>query len=188
MNSLATLLSKRYLSCITSLPRQTDFSATCIYHIFIIFIRQDLSNNSYVTTGMFYCYMSDHLPCFLSIKTKHKPGSIDKPVKWVFGDKNISILKELTSIYDCDSWYIPDTYWYSTFISVPKQLHLSFFFFPLVAVSRKRAKDKPWTTSLKESAKYNHWNRLCIRAVMQQTWPLSGQICVVIWHQYASMR
>ena len=119
------------------------------------FTRQELVNASDVISGMFYCDMTDHLPCFLSIKSKYNPSNTAKPNVRLFGDRNCSKFREMMSTYDWNSLYICNNDWYSAFISVVKRLYLSCF--PLVPVFRKCAKDKPWITKgLKKSVKHSH--------------------------------
>ena len=58
---MSTLMSYGYLPFVTLPTRITDFSATCIDH-----------NNSHrheeVACGIFYCDITDHLPCFVTLK------------------------------------------------------------------------------------------------------------------------
>ena len=90
MNYLTTLLSNRYLPYITLPSRLTDFSATCVDHVFVKFTRQELVNASDVISGMFYCDMTDHLPCFLSIKSKCNPSNTAKP-RWGYSVTGIVV-------------------------------------------------------------------------------------------------
>ena len=128
MNYLITLLSNRYLPYITLPSRLTDFSATCIDHVFVKFTRQELVNAADVISGMFYFDMTDHLPCFLSIKSKYNPSNTAKPKVRLFGDRNCCKFREMMSTYDWSSLYICNNDWYSAFISVVKRLYLSCLF------------------------------------------------------------
>ena len=96
-------------------------------------------NASDVISGMFYCSISDHFPCFLSIESKHISPNIDKLMVTLFGDRNISHFKELMGTYVWNCLYIPNIDWYCAFISVVKRLYLSCFL--LFPVFRNRAKD-----------------------------------------------
>ena len=61
---MSTMMSYRYLPYLTLSTRITQFSTTCIDHIFM-----KRSNKEKVLStlcGMFYCNISNHLPCFIS--------------------------------------------------------------------------------------------------------------------------
>ena len=66
VNYLTTLLSKQYLPYVTPPTRITDFSATCIDHIFVRFAKY---HKSQIMSGISYCVITDHLPCFLPLKS-----------------------------------------------------------------------------------------------------------------------
>ena len=63
-NYLTTFLSHRYLPLITLPTGITDFSATCIDHIFIKIPSSKKSKFGGIAYGILYCDISDHLPCF----------------------------------------------------------------------------------------------------------------------------
>ena len=65
---LTIMMSYRYLPYITLPTRLTDFSATCIDHIFVKFSTNNLFLATDLLSGMFYCDITDHLPCFISMK------------------------------------------------------------------------------------------------------------------------
>ena len=71
MAYLTTLLSNRFLPFITHPTRITDFSATCIDHIFVKPGGHVKQNISAIYSGIFYFDISDHLPCFLSLTGKN---------------------------------------------------------------------------------------------------------------------
>ena len=62
---VTTLLSYKYLPYITMPTRITSHSATCIDHIFVKNPTNDAIANT--ISGIFYCDITDHLPCFISI-------------------------------------------------------------------------------------------------------------------------
>ena len=73
-NYLSTLLSHRYLPYITLPTRITTFSATCIDHVFIKPARNKPALVNDIVCGLLYCDISDHLPCFISLKPQRKPS------------------------------------------------------------------------------------------------------------------
>ena len=77
MKYLTTLLGKRFLPLITLLTRITDFSATCIDHIFVRTMDKNNINLNCIVSGIFFNDITDHLPCFLSVNcgTQADPGS-----------------------------------------------------------------------------------------------------------------
>ena len=139
---MSTLMSYGYLPFVTLPTRITGFSATCIDYIFI----RD-TNNSHrheeVACGIFYCDITDHLPCFVTLK--HQSNYVlDRPLTRQFGERNTSKFRELMTNENWDIIFIEGTVWYTNFI---KLVHNKFeAYFPLVKVSRQRIKDKPWIT------------------------------------------
>ena len=63
---MTTLMSYGYLPYITIPSRITHHSMTCIDHIFVELSRREKMLN--ILSGLFYCEISDHLPCFISIE------------------------------------------------------------------------------------------------------------------------
>ena len=63
---VSTLMSFKYLPCITVPSRITQHSTTCIDHMFMKTSKKDKVLNA--MSGLFYCEITDHLPCFLSLK------------------------------------------------------------------------------------------------------------------------
>ena len=87
INYLTTLLSNQYLPYVTLPTRITDFSATCIDHIFVRFAKNHKSQLNQIMSGIFYCDITVHLPCFLSIKIKLS-NNCKRPLTRIFGDRN----------------------------------------------------------------------------------------------------
>ena len=80
---------------------------------------------------------------------------MSRPLTRVFGDKNCQRFIESMQAENWQALHEPDADWYSRFITVVKQKFETCF--PLVRVSRKRIKDRPWiTTGLKLSIKKSH--------------------------------
>ena len=153
-NYLTTLLSNQYLPYVTLPTRITDFSATCIDHIFVRFAKNHKSQLNQVMSGIFYCDITDHLPCFLSIKIKLS-NNLKRLLTRIFGDRNCTRFIEAMGNENWDSVFTTDSDWYSIFVAKVKQKYESSF--PLIQISRKRLKDKPWITKgLKISIKNNH--------------------------------
>ena len=65
---LTTMMLYRCLPYIALPTRLTDFSAACIDHIFVNFSTNNLFLATDLLSGMFYCDITDHLPCFISMK------------------------------------------------------------------------------------------------------------------------
>ena len=83
-------MSYGYLPYVTLPPRITDFSTTCIDHIFI----RDTNNSQRheeVACGIFYCDITDHLPCFVTLK-RQSNFVLDRPLTRLFGERNTSKL------------------------------------------------------------------------------------------------
>ena len=68
MNYLTTLFSCRFLPYITLSSRITSFSATCIDHIFVRIADKNRVTSDGIASGLFFNDITDHRPCFISIK------------------------------------------------------------------------------------------------------------------------
>ena len=155
-NFLTMLLNNKFLPFITLPTRVTEKSATCIDHIFIKF-----SHNNRklpfpdIDSGIFFCDISDHLPCFISLKYPKSVESNKRPKIRLFGEKNSLKFKTLLTEFEWDNTYQNSTDCFDRFF---KQIKIFFEeAFPLVTLSRKRSHDKPWiTNSLKISISQNH--------------------------------
>ena len=153
---MSTLMSFRYLPYITVPSRITQLSTTCIDHIFMKTYQKDKVLN--VMSGLFYCDITDHLPCFLSLKFEKYNRIDERPMTRIFGEKNCAnFIQKMQS----HNWYeiYNDTgeEIYDKFILAVHNIYIQAF--PLVRVSRKRWRDKPWLTkALKISIK--HKNKL----------------------------
>ena len=155
MNYLTTLFSYRFLPYITLPSRITNFSATCIDHIFVRIADNKRIKPDDIASGLLFNDITDHLPCFISIKCGIHNTKMSRPLTRVFGDKNCQRFIESMHAENWQVLYEPDADWYSRFITVVKQKFETCF--PLVRVSRKRIKDRPWiTTGLKLSIKKSH--------------------------------
>ena len=154
---LSMMLNKRFLPYITLPSRITETTATCIDHIFI---RYPFNKNKYypfstTDSGLLFCDISDHLPCFVNLRTKIKQKSYSRPKVRLFGSQNSSNFKNLMTNFNWNTLNENSTNWYQDFlVQIKKKIDSAF---PLVTLSRKRAHDKPWiTTGLKSSISKNH--------------------------------
>ena len=111
-----------------------------------------------VMSGLFYCEITDHLPCFLSLKFEKYNRTDERPMTRIFGEQNCAIFIQKMQSQNWNEIY-NDTgeESYDKFISAVHNIYQQAF--PLVRVSRKRWRDKPWLTkALKISIK--HKNKL----------------------------
>ena len=166
-------MSYGYLPYITLPSRITEYSATCIDHIFIRYAKNSRSQPTNTLSGMFYCDITDHLRCFVSLKCNLCVDNVNRPKARLFGDKNCRKFKELMEYYDWNALYLSSPYLYRSFISVVKRFYE--ISFPMVTLSRSRMREKPWVTKgLKTSIKninfINHkLYKLYIRSGDEQT-------------------
>ena len=155
MKYLTTLLGKRFLPFITLPTRITDFSATCIDHIFVRTMDKNNMNLNCIVSGIFFNDITDHLPCFLSVKCGTQADKEIRPKTRLFGERNC---KKFIELMEGENWqriYETDADWYFNFISTITDKFERCF--PLVNVSRRRLKDKPWVTKgIKNSIKKSH--------------------------------
>ena len=157
MAYLTTLLSNRFFPFITLPTGITDFSATCIDHIFVKPGGHVKQNISEIYSGIFHCDISDHLPCFLSLKGKNCSTKYTRPKTRIFGDRNCRKFVNLMESENWDDMFTQDTdwYWYTKFIQIVREKFENSF--PLVQVSCKQMKDKLWITKcLKNSIQKCH--------------------------------
>ena len=153
-NFLTMMLDNKFLPYITLPTRITDTTATCIDHIFVKYPhKKSLSLDT--DSGMLFCDVSDHLPCFISLKIPKFKKVRDRPFVRLFGEKNSVNFKTRMLEFNWELLYQNSTDLYSDFFTQTK-----IFFeksFPLVTLSRKRSHDKPWITNgLKISIAKNH--------------------------------
>ena len=151
---ISTLMSYGYLPYITLPTHNTDFSAICIDHIFIRDASRYSERHTEISAGILYCDITDHLPCFVTLICSNSHAD-ERPYVRLYGEKNTLKFKELMPNVSWDAIYTDGSDWYDNFINlVYTQFQQSF---PLVRLSRKRAKDKPWITKgIKISIKVKH--------------------------------
>ena len=78
MSYMSTLMSFKYPPYITVPSRITQLSTTCIDHIFMKTSHKDKVLN--IMSGLFYCEITDHLPCFLSLKFEKYNRMDERPI------------------------------------------------------------------------------------------------------------
>ena len=88
LKHLTTLFSYRFLPYITLPSRITNFSATCIDHIFVRIADNKRIKSAYIASGLLFNDITDHLPRFISIKCVNHITKMSGPLTRVFGDKN----------------------------------------------------------------------------------------------------
>ena len=156
MSYMSTMMSYRYLPYVTLPTRITQFSTTCIDHIFV----KKSHKEKVLSTlcGMFYCDISDHLPCFISLQYANNSYAGNRPMTRIFGARNCSkFVQKMTTENWNDKYMDSEHDWYHKFVTTVHQIFQQSF--PLVQLSRRRIKDKPWITKgLKISIM--HKNRL----------------------------
>ena len=152
---MSSMMSYRYLPYVALATRITQFSTTCIDHIFM-----KKSNNEKVLStlcGMFYCDISDHLPCFISLQYTNNSYIGNRPMTRIFGARNCSkFVQNMTTENWNDKYMDSKDDWYPTFVNTVLRIFEQSF--PLLQLSRQRVKDKPWITKgLKISIKHKNW-------------------------------
>ena len=141
---VTTLACHNYLPYITRPTRITSHSATLIDHMFV----RMKQNDRKMFSGIFYCAITDHLPNFVVIDIgKTKQTNLPRPKTRIFSEKN---MLKFASMIDSTDWlYHFDDYDDVDGVSNFFMHNLKRYFnecFPLVTVSRKKHKDKPWIT------------------------------------------
>ena len=143
------LLMNSFLPVLLLPTRITGSSISLIDHVFI---RESISTNSLplsVKCGNILDDISDHLPnfCFIS-----KPGSFnhtaDRPLIRLYNDRSKKSFNSELQHINWDSIFkgSKDANWcYVQFLKVMNEVYERAF--PLVRVSRRASKDKPWFTA-----------------------------------------
>ena len=142
---VSTLMSFKYIPYITVPSRITQLSTTCIDHMFMKLLRKILN----AVSGLFYCEITDHLPCFLSLEFEKYNRTDERPMTRIFGEQNCAIfIHKMQS----QNWNEIHNHTgkesYDKFISAVHNIYQQAF--PLVRVSRKRWRDKSlaWSTKI----------------------------------------
>ena len=121
----------------------TDFSATCIDHMFIRDTSRYSERHTEISAVILYCDITDHLPCFVTLICSNSYAD-EIPYVRLCGETNTLKLEELLQNVNWDALYTEGSDLYDNFINL---LYTKFQqSFPLVRLSQKREKDKPWIT------------------------------------------
>ena len=108
-----------------------------------------------ILTGMLYCDITDHRPCFVSLKCTDYINMNERPKVRLYGERNCQRFVEMMTTKQWDSLYIENVDCYTAFINCVKSFYEQSF--PWVTVSRKRIKDKAWISKgVKISIKQYH--------------------------------
>ena len=153
MEQLTTLTAYNFSPYITTPTRIIHAKATLIDHIFIKHGQNHADIN--ITSGNILTDITDHLPNFALINDNSvKEKKNIRPLIRIYSEQNITKFKErldntdwnrLIENHDIDNSY---SICYKNLYSMYNEC------FPLVRLSRKRAKDKKWLTmELKTSIK-----------------------------------
>ena len=156
---VTNLACHNYLPFVTRPTRITSHSATLIDHMFV----KIKENDRKMFSGNMYCSITDHLPNFVVVDIgKSKYRKLPRPKTRIFSENNM--LKFATMVYDTD--WITQFESYDDIDDVCKffMYNLKRYFndcFPLVTVSRKKFKDKPWITPALKKCIVKK-NRMCV--------------------------
>ena len=150
LDYLTMLMSRSFLPYVTLPTRITSYTATCIDHLFVRYPLQSVHLSK--VSGIMYCDISDHLPCFMSMQVCNDYSDKTRPLTRLFGERQCTKFVDNMRSCDWNSLYLPGVDWYMAFVTNVKRIFNDSF--PVVKVSRKRQKDKPWITKgLKTSVK-----------------------------------
>jgi hypothetical protein len=146
----------QFVPLITIPTRLTESTMTLIDHIFVK-LPSHVTENS-TTAGAIYCNISDHLPVFCCVDMSKK-RVIERPLVRLYNEKNYTTFIQKVAASGLDDILRMDdperayTLFNNTLTSVHDEC------FPLVRLSRKKHKSKPWVTAgIKKSV--NHKNKL----------------------------
>ena len=114
---ISTLMAYGYLPYITLPTRITDFSASCIDHIFIRDTSRYSERHTEISAGILYCDITDHLPCFVTLTCSNSHAD-ERPFVRLYGEKSTLKFKELTLNVNWDAIYTNGSDWYVSFINL----------------------------------------------------------------------
>ena len=141
---ISSVMSHRFIPYITRPTRITEFTATLIDHLFIKLPHHQMS--APVNAGILFNDLTDHLPIFAWLSSQDKSLGSQRPKVRIFSDTNIEKIKDKIAVinwshvlnHECGNINCLEFYNYIGEIYSDS--------FPLVHVSKKRYKDKPWVT------------------------------------------
>ena len=139
-----TMCTHNFNAYITLPSRITYYSNTIIDHTFIRFPRN--KSEPKVVSGNILANITDHLPTFAIINSPDYVDHNDRPYIRLINEKNIAKFRE---IIDQNNWNQildneePDIMCDRFYNILNQAYHQSF---PLIKLSRKKSRDKPWVT------------------------------------------
>ena len=141
---ISSVMSHGFIPYITRPTRITEYTATLIDHLFIRLPHRQMTVP--VKAGILFNDMTDHLPIFAFLSIQGIWQGSQRPKVRIFSDTNIEKFKDrIANInwnhllnHECGNINCSEFYNYIEEIYSDS--------FPLVYVSRKRRKDKPWIT------------------------------------------
>ena len=122
MNYASLLFAKGFLPYTTYPTRITPHSATLLDQIFIKSPKQELK----IQSGIFYCGISDHLPCYISIKCTNATFKASRPKVRLYGEKQCTNFVTRMSAYPWQSIYTENSDWYQNFMTVVINFNIHF--------------------------------------------------------------
>ena len=140
-----TLSAQNFMPFISAPTRITDRTSTLIDHIFVKL--SDNDRHASVLAGNILTDISDHLPNFLLLNDAPRSNQKNRPFVRIFSEKNITKFKESLSEIDWTELLRGQN---ATEMCNILYYHVNNLFsstFPIIRLSRKRAKDKKWITS-----------------------------------------
>jgi len=161
-NYINNLLLYNFVPTIVMPTRITEKSATIVDHIYY-FDGKNAKRNICTKSGNLWSDITDHLPSYLLISNTNKVTQHNPKMTRLFSDNNLQTFKTAINNTDWSQLYsyndVNSAYQYFEDI-ITKCYNDSF---PLIRISRRRAKDKKWITAgLKASSKrknllYRRW-------------------------------
>ena len=147
-----TMLSSLNMSPHITVPTRLKETSTLIDHIFCR-LPGNLFQSS-VISGNIFSDITDHLPIFTVIKFPSFDDKSDRPFVRLYSESNIANFSSKVSECDWEHLFGDSDIDTMCGLFYNKLYDIHNACFPLVRLSRKRAKDKPWLT---------HGLKLCIK-------------------------
>ena len=163
---ISSVMSHGFVPYSTRPTRITEYTATLIDHLFVRLPCHKMT--APVKAGILFNDITDHLPIFLYLSVQSKCQRNQRPRVRIFSDTNIQkFVDKIASVnwlhilnHHCNNLNCTEFY-----------KHIKRFYsesFPLVQVSRKRSKDKPWITK-GVLISIRHKNRLYRQSISKPT-------------------
>ena len=161
---ISSVMSHGFVPYITRPTRITEYTATLIDHLFVRLPRHKVT--APVKAGILFNDITDHLPIFLFLSVQSRGQNNQRPRVRIFSDANIQkFIDKIASVnwghvlnHQCGNLNCTEFYKYI------KRIYSETF--PLVQVSRKRHKDKPWITKGVLTS-IRHKNRLYRKSIVK---------------------